>query len=407
MAGVVVVGGGAAGDAAALTARRHGFSAPITIVSAEPHRPCERPLLSKELLSGKRSETDVFIRAESAYANADVDLRLGVTATAIDADTREVHLDSGERLAYDTLVLATGSSARSLPSFPDAANVLRLRTRADALRIRDALQPASRVFVVGAGFLGCELAAAARTRGCSVTLCDVSLAPMTAAVGDAVGAAFARLHISHGTDVRMSVTVRSVVLQHGDVAAVELSDGTRLDVDTVLVAVGAQPELHLAEDLGLPLRDGGVAVDAGLRAAPDVFCAGDVATHLHPVLGANVRIEHWQVAQRQGEHIGRCIATGQDTPHNDVPWFWSDQHDWQLTQAGWPGWSDSTVVRGDPKSSSFTVFHLRRGALIAAISVNDARTVRRARTLIAHASAVETGALRDSSIDLRELAAVS
>ncbi|MBV9101362.1 MAG: FAD-dependent oxidoreductase [Candidatus Dormibacteraeota bacterium] len=407
MAGVVVIGGGAGGDAAALTLRQRGCTLPITLVSEERTLPCERPLLSKDLMRGERTEQQVGIRPPDAYERAGVDVRLGVRCVGIDPERRVAHMEDGDDLPYEWLVLATGSTARRLPGLPDAANLHTLRSLADAVALRRELHDGARLLVVGAGFLGCEVAASARIAGCRVTLCDVADGPMLAAIGPVAAAAFARLHAEHGVDVRMATGVEEWEVLDSRVTAARLTDGASIAVDAVLVAVGAEPNLALPRQLGLAIDSGGVAVDDRLGAGTGIVCVGDIAAVPYALYERRLRVEHWQTAQRHGEHAAGTIARASSESFTELPWFWSDQYEFQLTQAGSCDGADDVVVRGDEQSSRFSVVYLRRGRVVACIGVNDGVTVRRARRLISDAVEVRGAALADPASDIRALAATA
>ena len=407
MASIVIVGGGAGGDATAFGLRRAGFDDEIVLISADASRPYERPLLSKDVLVGRRDAGAVFLRTEQAYEAARIDLRLGTRVVGGDRERRVLTLHTGDTLAYDTLVLATGSEPVRPPWAPGADNVHLLRTLSDAIRLRESLRRGTRLLIVGAGFLGCEVASSARAVGCHVTLCDIAEAPLACAVAAEVGARWAALHRGHGVDVHMRSGVTDWEVRDRRVVACTLADDTRHAVDTVLLAVGAQPELALARQLELAEDDGGVAVDDHLRAAPNIHCVGDIAAHLHPVYEERLRVEHWQVAQRQGEWCGALLAGATGGPLLELPWFWSDQYDVQLTHVGWGRQADTSIVRGDIDSWHYSVFALHGGRVVSVLGVNDARTVRRARRLISSRRSVEPADLADVDRDLQELAEVA
>lgn len=407
MARIVVVGGGGGGDAAAMALRQHGFTGDVVLVSAEPHLPYERPLLSKEVLTGQRSTHDAVIRGRTAYAAVGVELLLGKRVVAGDRAQGVLELEDGERLSFDHLILATGSRPRRLPDGPIAQNVHLLRSLDDAVALRAQLLRGGQLLVVGAGFLGCEVAASARALGCEVVLVDVDAEPMASTVGRVAGSVVRRWHTARGVDVRMRTAVARWRRARGRVVGAELSDGMEVATAAVVLAVGSEPCLELARNLGLREAAGGIAVDRALRAAPAIHCVGDIAAQRHPLERSRVRAEHWQVAQRQGAFCGAAIARGTRDAYTEPPWFWSDQYELKLTQVGCPRGADASVIRGDPRSDQFSVLRLRGGRLVSALGVNDSVTVRRCRRLIERGVVADADRLHDATSDLRELAAAS
>ncbi|HEU0214333.1 MAG TPA: FAD-dependent oxidoreductase, partial [Jiangellaceae bacterium] len=368
----VIVGGGLAGAKAAETLREEGFDGSVVLVSAEMEAPYERPPLSKGYLLGNDERDSAFVHPEPWYAEHDVDLRLGTRATAIDPATHEVELDGGERLAYDRLLLATGSVPRRL-DVPGAEldGVLYLRELPDADRIRSVLREGSRIVVVGAGWIGLEVASAARHHGAEVTVLEVADLPLQRVLGDEVAAVFADLHREHGVDLRLGTGISEVRGAGGRVSSAVTSAGDELEADAVVVGVGIRPAIELAEDAGLAIDDG-VAVDAGLRtSAADVYAAGDVAAVDHPLLGMRVRVEHWANALNGGPAAARSML-GQDVSYDDLPFFFTDQYDLGMEYVGHapPGSYDRVVVRGDLSTREFQAFWLHRSRPIAAMHVN-------------------------------------
>ena len=309
MARVVIVGGGGAGDAAAFALRKRGFDGEILILSADHDRPYDRPYLSKEFLRGEIETPKVFLHEESDYARERIDLRLGERVSGGSLQERRVELARAGHEPFDVLVLGLGGSPRRPPGVPAAGNVLTLRSLRDSQTLRQALGDSTRVLLVGAGFIGAEVAASARKLGKEVLMVEAAPVPLQRALGREVGEIYAEIHRRHGVDVRTGTTVESWHT-HGDrVAGATLSDGGRESADLVLVAAGIEPNLELPRALGLTLDGGGVRVDSALKAAQDVYVGGDVAFHHHPVLNRSIRVEHWEVAKGHGRGIER-LRTG-------------------------------------------------------------------------------------------------
>jgi len=400
MTRVVIVGGGGTGDACAFALRKRGFDGEIVILSADHDRPYDRPYLSKEFLRGEVDVPKVFLHEEDAYANERIELRLEQRVTGGSLDERTLTLASGDRVPFDVLVLGLGGTPRRLPALPDAANVRTLRSLRDSTELREALKKAKQVLLVGAGFIGAEVAASARQLGKEVLLLEAAPVPLHRALGQDVGEIYAGIHRSHGVDIRTGTTVAEWHTAKGGVAAVSLSDGKREEVDLVLIAVGIDPNVELPDTLGLQLEGGGVTVDGSLRAAPDVYIGGDIAFHHHPVLERSIRVEHWEVAKGQGRGIAACIVDG-PTPYRKLPYFWSDQYDVNLEYRGNASGDDMAVWRGDPEGLKFTVFYVRNGVVEGVLSMNDSKTNELGGKLIESRRRVSRAELADA--DLAEL----
>lgn len=400
---VVIVGAGGGGDAAAIGLRKEGFEGKIVLIGADSRRPYERPYLSKQLLRGELPVERTFLRAEGEYEKSKVEMLLGQPVISASMGDREVVLENGRRIGFDLLVLATGSTPRWPPDVPRAANVMALRTLDDALHLKEAIEQADRILLIGAGFIGAEVAASARMVGKNVLMVEMAATPLERALGREVGEIYADLHRQRGVDLRTGTSVVKWSVTDDRVHSVELSDGTTQSVDLAVVGVGVAPNLDLAEDLGLETGSGGILVDEKLEAAPGVYAVGDIAAHLHPVYGRPLRVEHWQVAQRQGSAVAASIAGG-PSPYRELPWFWSDQYDVNLQYVGNAIGFDEIVWHGDRQSEKFSVFYLKDGVIDAVLSVNDGRTGRFSRPLIRERIAVEPGILSDMDSDLREYA---
>jgi 3-phenylpropionate/trans-cinnamate dioxygenase ferredoxin reductase subunit len=402
---VVIVGGGGAGDSAAFGLRKNGLEGEIVILSADPDRPYDRPYLSKEYLRGEIELSKVYLHEEDAYSKNRIDLHLGQQVTGAALAGRRLTLAGGAEIGFDTLILATGGSPRWLPGVPRAGNVFTLRSLRDSQAIRDALQVSARLLLIGAGFIGAEVGASARTKGKEVLMVEAAQVPLSRALGEEVGQVYASIHRSRGVAVRTGTTVKEWHSRGDRVLGVTLSDGSREEVDMVLLGVGIDPNLQIPIALGLPTQAGGVVVDEGLRAAEGVYCAGDIALHRHPILGRAIRVEHWEVAKGQGRGVARSVAR-EHAPYSTLPYFWSDQYDVSLEYRGNASGMDELVWRGDRDALSFSVFYMRDGLVDAVLSVNDASTNEAGGALIQSRRRVDAAALADPAVDLAPLASM-
>ena len=402
---VVIVGGGGTGDYAAFTLRKKGFEGDIVILSADHDRPYDRPYLSKEFLRGEIDVAKVFLHEEADYARERIDLRLEQRVTGGSLRERRLTVDGPGEVSFDVLVLGLGGTPRRLPGIPDAENVFTLRSLRDSRTIRDALRAATRILLIGAGFIGAEVAASARQLGKEVVIVEALPVPLQRALGREVGEIYAGIHRGKGVDVHTDTKVETWHTSGNRVLGISLSGGKRQDADLVLVAVGIEPNLDLPRALNLPIEGGGVKVDEGLRAAADVFVGGDVALHAHPVLGRSLRVEHWEVAKNQGRGIGASIAGGY-APYTKLPYFWSDQYDVTLEYRGQASGDDTAVWRGDREALKFTVFYLREGRVEGVLSMNDPKTNELGGKLIESRQKVDASKLESSGADLAELVGV-
>ncbi|WIX99429.1 FAD-dependent oxidoreductase [Amycolatopsis mongoliensis] len=365
----VIVGGGLAGAKAAETLRAEGFSGRVVLVGAEPDLPYERPPLSKGYLLGQDDRASVFVHDEKWYADQKIEVLTGRRVTALHRAAHEIELAGGERLGYTKLLLATGASPRRL-RVPgnDLKGVHYLRRLAHADRLRDALAAGGRVVVAGAGWIGLETAAAARTYGCEVTIVEPGPSPLHATLGPELGEYFADLHRRHGVDLRLGTGVTGFA---GDTAVTTVwTDAGDIPADVVVVGIGARPETQLAADADLAVDDG-VCVDASLRTEdPDVFAAGDVASAWHPRYDRRLRVEHWAAAANGGPAAALSML-GREVVHDDLPYFFSDQYDAGMEFTGWfpPGGYDRVVKRGSDEA--FHAFWLAGGRVVAGLHVNQ------------------------------------
>jgi NADPH-dependent 2,4-dienoyl-CoA reductase/sulfur reductase-like enzyme len=403
----VIAGAGLAGAKAAETLRDEGYTGRITLVGTEPEPPYERPPLSKGLLLGSAQRADAYVHDPGWYAANDVDLRTATTVNAIDAEKRRVRLSDGDDLGYDKLLLATGASARTL-GVPGTglANVFSLRTLADSDRIAATVHGGTRLVVVGSGWIGLEVAAAARLRGATVTVVTPSALPLRGVLGDRLAKTFLALHREHGVDFRFGARVHE--LRGGpEVAQVVLADDTTVNADVVLVAVGVTPNTGLADQARLPV-DNGVLVDRHLRTADaDIYAAGDVATVDHPLLHARLRVEHWDTALHAGPVAARAML-GQDAQWDRLPYFFTDQYDLGMEYAGWvpPGATPQVVIRGDEQGREFIAFWTVDGRVAAGMNVNVWDVTEQIQELVRAGLAghtVDPARLADPDVALPEL----
>jgi NADPH-dependent 2,4-dienoyl-CoA reductase/sulfur reductase-like enzyme len=382
---LVVVGASLAGLRAVESARRTGYDGPITLIGAEPHLPYDRPPLSKDFLQSTHSGLPTEHRSEQHLREAlSVDLRLGAPATLLDTDARLVTLEGGATVPYTALVIATGVNARRLPGTEHLAGVHALRTLDDAQAIRTALDAGARhVVIVGAGFIGSEVAAAIRNRGLRVTILEAGPVPLARAVGEEMGALCARIHERHGTALRCGIGLESV---EGDsrVRRVRLTDGTSLDADLVIVGIGGEPATGWLEDSGLRL-DNGVVCDETLWAGADgVYAAGDIARWDNPMFDQQMRLEHWTTSAEQGAAAARnALSPSEATPFATVPYFWSDWYDQRLQFVGLPAADEVRMAIGDSDSETFLAVYRRGDRVTGALGLDQRKLVMRLRGMIA------------------------
>jgi NADPH-dependent 2,4-dienoyl-CoA reductase/sulfur reductase-like enzyme len=373
---IVVVGASLAGLRAAETFRREGYDGRLVLVGAESHLPYDRPPLSKELLAGEWEPDQVALRKQP-YDDLDLDLRLGRRATGVDVADRVVELDDGaERLAFDGLVVATGARPRTLPGTPALDGIFLLRTLDDCLAIRERLDRRPRVVVIGAGFIGSEVAATCRGRGLQVTVLEMLATPLERAVGPVVGDACGRLHRDHGVDLRCGVKVAG--FEGADrVQRVRLADGSTVDADVVVVGVGVVPETRWLEDSGLALDDG-VVCDQTCLAAPGIVAAGDVARWPNPLFdGERMRVEHWTNATEQGVAAARRLLVDDPAAAESfapVPFVWSDQYDVKIQAVGFPNRAQRLeILESTADGDRFVAAGTRDGRLVGVVAFNAAK----------------------------------
>ena len=368
---IVIVGGGLAAGTAATALRDAGYDGDVVLHAAEPHLPYERPPLSKGYLAGEAEADSMLVHPASWYAEHDVEVRTGSRVDRIDADAHTVTAD-GATEPFDRLLIATGASPRHLAAADESgAPVAYLRTREDSDRLRSMLTPGHRIAILGGGFLGLEVAAAARSAGADVTVLEALDLPLLRVLGPEIGAVFADLHREHGVDLRLGAKVTGFD-GDGRRARLTVEGSPDVDADLLVVGIGASPDVALAEAAGLAVDDG-ILVDERMRTShPDVFAAGDVARARHPALGRSIRVEHWDNAIRQGRVAGSTMA-GAEATVTDLPYFFTDQYDLGMEYVGdvGPDGYDEVVIRGDVAKRVFRAFWVAGGKVVAAMQAND------------------------------------
>jgi 3-phenylpropionate/trans-cinnamate dioxygenase ferredoxin reductase subunit len=379
--GVVIAGGGLAAQRVAETLRRVGYEGRIRMVSAERHLPYDRPPLSKEVLGDEGAEAQVGFRAPEWYAEKDVEVLLGAAASGLDGTRRRLALADGRVLGYDDLVIATGATPRMLPQFAPFANVSTLRTLEDSRLLREHLGSGGHLLVIGAGFIGLEVAAAARAAGADVTLVELERLPLLALLGEDLGRWFADLHAAAGVELLLGRTVAEI---HGDgaIEAVTLDDGRRLATAHVLVGIGVRPDLGWLAGSGLPM-DGIPADPGGRTSLPNVYAAGDAAAWFDPYLGRHRLSGHWEAAGRQGAAVAHTIV-GRDPAPAAISSFWSDQYGTRVQYLGHAPLADRVSIEGDPAARDFVAHFERDGELVAAVAVGRPKALPELRDRLSH-----------------------
>jgi len=402
----VIVGASLAGAKAAETLREEGFEGRVVLVGSEEERPYERPPLSKDYLRGEVGREKVYVHEENFYVEHEIELQLGRTAVGLDTQSCELELDGGERLSYDRLLLTTGAEPRRL-SVPGAEldGVLYLRSVSDSDALREGFDRGGAVVVVGAGWIGAEVAASARQRGLDVTVIEPASVPLERVLGKEIGAVYGEIHVDHGVRMLMGTGVEALE-GDGAVERVRTSDSRVIDCDFVVVGVGVQPRTALAADAGLAIWNG-VLVDERLRTnAPGVFAAGDVANAQHPFYDEPIRVEHWANALNQAPAAARNML-GQSIPYDRLPYFFSDQYDVGMEYSGLARGCDRVVVRGDPTEREFVAFWMFQDRVMAGMNVNVWDVTDPIRRLIGERIPVDDRQLADIDLPLDQLAAAT
>ncbi|MCA1832907.1 MAG: NAD(P)/FAD-dependent oxidoreductase [Actinomycetota bacterium] len=399
----VIVGANLAGGSAATTLREEGFDGTITLIGAEAHPPYERPPLSKEYLRGEMPVEKTFLHAGDYYEEKSIDTVFGVRASRIDTDRKVVTLEDGESVPYDKLLIATGVRNRRFP-IPglDLPGVHDLRTIDDASAIRAEIAPGKTAAVVGMGFIGAEVAASLRSRGIAIKVVEGFKVPLARVLGEDIGGVLEGLHRDHGVEMTFGDVVERFEGSER-VERVVTKAGAVVECDFAVVGVGVQPNVEICEGSAIAV-DNGILVDAQCRTnVEDVYAAGDVANHAHPVFGRNIRVEHWQNAIKQGPAAAKSML-GNDAAYDEIHWFWSDQYDDNIQYAGHHMTWDDLVVRGSLKERNFIAFYMNGGLIDAAVALNRGKDLRRTMPLIKARKPVDPVKLRDDDIELKSLA---
>jgi 3-phenylpropionate/trans-cinnamate dioxygenase ferredoxin reductase subunit len=399
---IVVVGTGQAGGWTARTLRDEGHDGRIVLIGEEPFPPYERPPLSKEFLFGDLPVERTYVFPQAVYAEKNIELRLNTRVVGLDAAARTVTLAGEETLAYDKLMLATGSRPRPLPvPGTELAGVYYLRTIADTESIRHAIRPGGAVVVVGGGWIGMEVAAGAKKLGARVTVVEALDRVCARAVTPDLSAFLLAAHQAQGVEVRLNAAVTRIE-GHGKAERVVLGDGSAVPASVVVIGIGIVPNVELAAEAGLAV-DNGIVVDAyGQTSHPDVYAAGDVTNHPNAILGRRIRLESWENAQNQAIAAAKAML-GKGAPYGEIPWFWSDQFDLNIQLVGLPIVWDRAATRGSPDARQFITFYLKDGRIDGAAAINSARDVRFVRRLMAAGKPVDPDRLVDPAVKLQDL----
>jgi 3-phenylpropionate/trans-cinnamate dioxygenase ferredoxin reductase subunit len=402
---VVVVGAGHAGGTVAALLRQYGFNGWITLIGGEAVPPYQHPPLSKVWLKGDGDIANLLLRPAAFYAASRIDLRLSCRASAINRSGRTVELETGEELVYDRLVLATGSRGRSLPvPGNDLAGVVEVRTLADADRLRMMLRPGTRLVIIGAGYIGLEVAASVRMLGASVVVIEREARVMARVASEPLSEFLHRRHVAAGVRIVLNATVEAIEGRHGHVAAVRLLGGEAIPCDVVVIGIGVDPDDALARAAGIACSDG-IVVDLAARTSDSAIHAiGDCTQRPLQLYGRTCRLESVPNALEQAKQAATHLS-GRPPPVPEVPWFWSDQYDTRLQIAGLPFDVAEMVVRGDPHAASFAIFHLsKEGAIQAVEAVNAPAEFMGGRLMIAGRKRPTVARLRNLSHTIYELA---
>ena len=398
----VIVGASLAGGGAAAALRQEGFDERVVLIGAEPQSPYERPPLSKDYLRGESSFEQALVQPPDFYGENGIETRFGVRATRVDAAEKVVELGDGERVAYDKLLIATGGRNRRFP-IPglDLEGIYDLRTMADCDRIRAEIAPGRKAVVVGMGFIGSEVAASLRQSGVDVAVVDRNKAPLRRVLGEEVGRVMEGIHRDHGAMLIFEDTVAAFE-GTGRVEWVTTQRGRRIECDFVVVGLGIEPVTEILAGTSAEIDNGIVVDEFCWTGVEGIYAAGDVANHYHPVFERRIRVEHWQNALKQGPAAARSMM-GKGEPYDDIPWFWSDQYDFNLQYAGFHTEWDEFVVRGNMEERNFVAFYRKDRRVLATVAINRGRDLRRSMQLIKAQRPVDATKLRDPDVDLREL----
>ncbi len=399
---IAVVGAGQAGGWTAKTLRDEGFGGRVVIVGDEDIAPHERPPLSKEVLLGEAESASCLLWPPGTLEDAGIEMRLGVSVETIDPVAHTVTLGDGETIAWTKLMIATGGRARmvDLPGH-NLDGVYTLRTVPDAEAIRSHLKDGATVVVIGGGWIGLEVAAAARKRGATAIVVEVADRVCARALTPEMSAWVHELHVRHGVDIRLSTRIERFS-GVGKLEQVILADGTAIDCDIAVVGIGLIPNTEIAEAAGLDIDNGIIVDEYGRTSHPDIYAAGDVTSHPNPILGKRIRLESWENAQNQAINAARAML-GNETPYSEIPWFWSDQYNANIQLMGLPEDWDETAVRGDRGAGEFIEFYLNDGRIQGAAAINNPRDLRFTRRLMMSGKTFDAATLADPSVKLQQL----
>jgi 3-phenylpropionate/trans-cinnamate dioxygenase ferredoxin reductase component len=399
----VIVGASLAGGGAAVVLRQEGFDGRVILIGAESHPPYERPPLSKDYLRSESTFEQALVQPPDFYGENGIETRFGIRATRVDAAEKVVELDGGDSVAYDRLLIATGGRNRlfPIPGLGDLAGVYDLRTVDDCERVRAEIAPGRKAVVVGMGFIGSEVAASLRQSGVDIIVVDRNRVPLRRVLGEEVGQVIEGVHRDHGATLLFEDTVAAFEGKDR-VEQVTTQRGRRIECDFVVIGLGIEPVTELLANTGVEI-DNGIVVDEYCRTSVEgIYAAGDVANHYHPVFGRRIRTEHWRNALDQGPAAARSML-GNGEPYDEVPWFWSDQYDFNLQYAGYHTEWDDLVIRGNMEERNFVAFYRKDGRVLAAVAANRGRDLRRSMRLIKAQQPIDAAKLRDLDVDLREL----
>ncbi|HXG37126.1 MAG TPA: FAD-dependent oxidoreductase [Dehalococcoidia bacterium] len=399
---MVLVGASMVGSSAARALRSLGFDGRIILVGQERELPYDRPPLSKEYLKGEMEREKLFLLPSNFYSENDIELELGVRVARIDPQSSKVELENGKSIAYDRVLIGTGGHVRKVEvPGADLEGIYYLRTLEDSDAIAAELKPGRRCVVIGAGFIGAEIAASARMKGVEVTMLEIAPVPMGRALSEDVGKIYAEIHREHGVDLRLNDGIERFEGEKR-VQRVVGTSGQTVECDFVVVGVGIVPETNLVEGTGIETGNGIMVNEYCETNAPGVYAAGDVANFYSAFLGERVRLEHWSNAQNQAAAAAKNML-GEREVYIDVPWFWSDQYDINLQLIGHPRNWDQVVFRGNVEERRFTVFYLKDGGLQAALALNRGGDIRPCREVIKAGIPVDPQQLQDEGVNLRTL----
>lgn len=399
---VIVVGAGHGGTQLVDSLRAGGFRGKLMMIGDEVHRPYDRPATSKGLLDGSVDSMRAVLKSDQYYIDHEIELRLGTSAVEVERDTRSIVLSTGSRVSYDKLVIATGARARRL-AVPGGGldGVYYLRTLADSKGIAGRLGPGKRLAIVGGGYVGLEVAASARRLGCKVTLIEALPRLLARVAGTEISGFYANLHEAAGVELLLGTGLTGFVGKDS-VSAVQLADGREIEVDAVVVGIGAIPNDELAIEAGLAVDNGIVVDDCGRTSDPAIFAIGDATNHPNDVIGRRLRLESVPAAIGQARAAASAIL-GQPKPFHELPWFWSDQYDTKLQIAGLSEFDDVVVIRGDPATQRFAAFYLRERKIVAVNAVNSAKDFVGGKRLIMEGRVPDPGRLADPAIPLAQV----